>query len=423
MPDSPLFSNPFELADSLFDLTANPFSILLASDNAWNIFDPTFGTESDQNIATGLQSQWQSDDLDQILKELELISNSMLEADSGEPFSAVVEATNLTDRDLASTSTANIEIADQAIVLKQSPPSGLTFNLSFNDPAGAYTPYYGAIQSSIVAAGLNWNKYIQGNGSLEIAVKFSLTGDAVASGRSLTTSLIRNDGKFGVYETGTIAELRTGIDPNGASPDIEFDIDPNDLANLLWFDPSPLSRTTPVPTNKIDAVSVFLHEFGHAIAFNGWKSDTNGTLPGNYQSTFDEQVRFDGTNFFFTGPRATAVYGAPVPLNFGNITHLGNDAPRPGSDLSRDLMNPYVADYGTRVDISALNLAILADTGIPINSVRNDFNYDQTADPLGRNNDSRMALGQMDDANILTASLFSPDLFIPTNWQVTAPIL
>jgi FG-GAP-like repeat len=295
---------------------------------------------------------------------------------------------------------------DRTITAQPATAAGLTFNVSFDDPTRKYAPYYAAIKSNIVAAGLSWNKYIKGKGSLEIAIKFSATGDTVASSRSVTPSFVRNNGKLEIYEQGAITELRTGIDPNGAAPDIEFNINPSDLTTTLWFDPNPSARTAPVPANKIDAFSVFLHEFGHAIVFNGGKSDTNGTLPGNYQSTFDEKTSFDGTNFFFTGTRATGVYGAPVPLKFGNITHLGNNSPRPGSDLLGDLMNPSVIP-GKRLDISALDLAILADTGVPIDSTRNDFNNDQKADILWRNNDGRVALWQMNGSTVSIGSIFA----------------
>jgi hypothetical protein len=57
-----------------------------------------------------------------------------------------------------------------------------------------------------------------------------------------------------------------------------------------------------------------MHELGHAFAFNGWMNPTTGTMPGNYQSTFDEKTYFDGTNFFFTGSEAVGIYGSPAPL-------------------------------------------------------------------------------------------------------------
>ncbi len=93
---------------------------------------------------------------------------------------------------------------------------------------------------------------------------------------------------------------------------------------------------------------------------------TTGTMPGNYQSTFDEKTYFDGTNFFFTGSQAVSIYGSPVPLTYGNISHLGNNSPRPGSDIISDLMNGVVYYYGQKYYISPLDVAILADTGVPV---------------------------------------------------------
>jgi hypothetical protein len=238
------------------------------------------------------------------------------------------------------------------------------FSTTFDDLAGKYSAFYAQIESNVAAAGGYWNQYFQGKGSLEVVIKFSNTGPTLLGG-SLATSFLRKNGTLDVYEQGAMAELRTGIDPNGASSDIEINFNPDYLLNELWFDPNPSTRTTPVPTTQIDAMSMLLHEFGHAFGFNGWRDDTTGTLP-SYQSTFDEQTIFDGTNFFFTGTKATAIYGSAVPLTFGNITHLGNNLSRPGSDLIPDLMNGVVFDRGTRYSISLLDLAILADTGISI---------------------------------------------------------
>lgn len=423
MLDSSLFPTPFELTDSLFDLNAEQLNILPESDNFWSASDPIFETEFDspmerlrqQDIAAALQSQWQAGDLSQI-PELELINSIILDRADDQLFSEFVYEQNLTV-DVANTSieidAANILLAQQAITAQPATPAGVAFNISFDDPTGKYAPYYAAIKSHIVAAGLSWNKYIQGKGSLEIAVKFSAPKDALATGRSLALPLIRNNGTLNIYEQGALAELRTGIDPNGANPDIEFNINPEDLTSLFWFDPNPLNRTTPVPTNKIDAFSVFLHEFGHAFVFNGDKNRTNSTLPGNYQSTLDEKTSFDGTNFFFTGTRATGIYGKPVPLNFSSA-HLGNNPPRPGSDLLGDLMNPSIAN-GVRLEISAIDLAILADTGVPVDSTRNDFNNDQKADILWRNNDGRVALSQMNGSTISISSTLGT---VANDWKI-----
>jgi Ca2+-binding RTX toxin-like protein len=243
--------------------------------------------------------------------------------------------------------------------------AALNFNITFDDPSGKFSRYYSVIKSHILAAGLYWDNYIVGNASLEIVVSFSNTNPTV-TGRSLTSYLVDNNGSIDVYEAGATAEIRTQIDPNSVTPDIEFNFNPDYLVNDLWFDPDPSARISPIPNNKIDAFSIFLHEFGHVFGINGWKDGIKGQLPGNYQSTFDEQVTFDGKNFFFVGSEAISVYGSPVPLTFGNINHVGNDLPRPGRDLIADLMNGVVYERGVRYDISPLDLAILKDTGVPI---------------------------------------------------------
>jgi FG-GAP-like repeat len=444
-----------DLDDNFIDLTARQLSIFAKSDNFWNIFGKVFGTECNLNIVSTLQSQWQAGDLSQ-LPTIEIISSNILgqangayaidpnkiylsdtfvatattaavsavlleeighfvdarvnqidqPGDEGELFAALVQGQSLTDRDLARISTENdaatISIDNKTIAVEQSTPSVPIFNVIFNDPTGTYAPYYTAIQSNIIAAGLNWNKYIQGSGSLDISVGFTLTGTSVATGGS--SFVFPVNGLLNTVQSVASTKLRTGIDQNGAAADVNFNLNPIYLSGpqALWYDPDPVTRTTPIPIYQTDAVSVFIHEFGHALAFNGFKNNTTGVLTGSVQTTFDEKTSFDGTNFFFTGTRATAIYGGPVPLTFGSISHLGNNSPRPGSNLLSDVM-AAVASFG-RNYISTLDLAILADCGIPTGSTRNDFNNDKKSDILWRNTDGRVAIWQMDGNTILPAS-------------------
>ncbi len=89
---------------------------------------------------------------------------------------------------------------------------------------------------------------------------------------------------------------------------------PTYLRNQLWFDPNPTQRTAPVPADKTDAMSVFLHELAHAFAFNGWRDGDHRQPAGDYLSTFDQHVIEDGDILFFNGPEAMRQYGdRPVP--------------------------------------------------------------------------------------------------------------
>ncbi len=252
-----------------------------------------------------------------------------------------------------------------------------TFSVTFIDPTGELAPYADAITAHVQAAGAAWASYIDGLGSILVQVR--LEPVPTAGGRSTTSVFVGTNAGFNVFEQSTAHEIRTGTDPNGATHDAEIILGLAYLQSELWFDPDPAARTAPVPINRTDAMSVFIHEFGHVLAFNGWRDNFDGSFPGDYQSTFDRWSTFTGDDFFFLGTAAQDVYAAPVPLTFGNATHLGNDAPRPGEDLLPDLMNGVVFYRGSRYFISDLDLAVLADSGLPIRPVCDaDLNNDGT---------------------------------------------
>ena len=403
------------LLPSVYDVLFN-FS---QSDGFWANLETAFGTSYDVVKATELRQQWQSRDFSQI-PPIEVLSDEVLgtangayssstnkiylsasflntassasivnvileeighyvdaqvnqvdsAGDEGAIFAELVSGESLSSQQLQvlklENDTAIVEIDGQQIQIEQMATNNLHFNITINDPLNAYSTYYAAIKSSIQASGSFWDNYIGGvNANLEVVVNFN-NNIPTATGRSVTSSFVRNNGTFNIFEQGAAAEIKTGIDPNENEPDIEINLSPNYLINTLWFDSNPFTREGIVPNNKIDAVSVFMHELGHAFAFSGWMNPTTGTMPGNYQSIFDEKTYFDGTNFFFTGSQAVSIYGSSVPLTYGNISHLGNNSPRPGSDLISDLMNGVVYYSGQKYYISPLDVAILADTGVPV---------------------------------------------------------
>lgn len=255
----------------------------------------------------------------------------------------------------------------------------INFSVSFDDPNGDLTAAASLIQSHVTAAGKLWASHLVGNANIEVVVH---TNSAIpyAEGRSLTSNFVHKNGTFDVFEQGMAAEIRTGVDPNGADPDVEIEINPDYVYNELWFDPDPYARTAIVDINRTDAMSTFLHEFGHALGYNGWINSTNGTYPGNYQSTFDERVSFDGNNFYFNGAEAVTHYGNPVPLTYGNLPHVANFSPRPGEDLILDVMNGLVFYRGSRYLIHPLNIAMLRDAGVPAIYVAGDYNLNGTVD-------------------------------------------
>lgn len=258
--------------------------------------------------------------------------------------------------------------------------AAINYSIAFDDPTNALNATVRPLlESHAIAAGERWAKYLVGDADVEVVIRTN-ADIPFAEGRSATSSFVENNGTFDVFEQGMTAELRTGVDPNGADYDVVIEINPTYAYDELWFDPDPIARAAAVDVNRTDAMSTFLHEFGHALGFNGWINATTGTYPGDYQSTYDEQISFDGQNFFATGPAATALYGGPVPLTFGNASHVANLNPRPGEDLLLDVMNGLVFYRGTRYEISPLDLAILNDAGVPTFYLAGDYNDDRAVD-------------------------------------------
>jgi protocadherin Fat 4 len=249
----------------------------------------------------------------------------------------------------------------------------ITFPVTFNDPTGAESGYYAELTQLVQAAGASWGQYLVGSASLEVSVDFAnpipnLPG-AIAAATAAKNVYLRTQNGIDVYQQGTISEIVTGVDPNGSTADINITINTGLLtAGDLWLDPTPYDDVEPVPSDEYDMFSVLAHELGHGLGFNGFTSSTNGALSGNFETTFDQFVSFDGTNLYFNGPKAEQNYGGPVPLTFGDNFHVGNVAPRPGSALLTDLMNPY-GIMGVRIRPSMLDLAILGDAEVNIDTV------------------------------------------------------
>ena len=255
-------------------------------------------------------------------------------------------------------------------------PTVAQITVVFDDPTASYSTYHADLQRLTLAAGSAWTSHFAPSAAgAELTVQISFAALSTSTGHSLTSAFAgTSSGGLSVYEQGAAHEWRSGIDLNGAVPDIQIYIGINGyLQNELWFDPDPLRLASSVPADRTDAFSVLLHEWGHAFAFNGWLDGSTGQGPGSYVSTFDAfvspQSGAAGTTLYFLGPQAASVYGGGVPLTFGNYQHLGNSGARDGAGLIPDLMNGEVFYRGTRYEISALDLAIMADVGLPMAAV------------------------------------------------------
>jgi len=257
----------------------------------------------------------------------------------------------------------------------------VTWDVTFDDPGQAHSGYYAEIRATLLAAGADWSRYFPtSNAAIQLSVKFAdLSGNILAQASSATSVLYQKQGNLEIREMSVPHEIRTGADANGAQADAVITLDADKLSSDMWFDPTPTNRDDEmVPSYQEDAYSIFLHEMGHCLGFDGWRDWTTGALPANYESRFDQLVSMapDGTPYF-NGPAAKAAYfNQPVPLTYSNLFHLGNDtygtgkgAGRPGADLANDLMNGLYSQFGQRYRISWMDLAVLQDIGLPASQV------------------------------------------------------
>lgn len=256
-------------------------------------------------------------------------------------------------------------LAFGAAVAGSSAHAAVNFDVSFDDPGGTFSSYYASLTSLTQAAGADWVSHfaLTKNASIQVSIRFGNL--PTADGRSVISSAAGTYLGLNMYEMGLAAELKSGLDPNGSTADVEFIFGTTYLTQELSLAP-PASG---VPLNKVDGYSVLLHEFGHALGFAGWRDQDTGSLTTPYLSPFDRYMIQSGGHWYFNGPKAMAVYGGLVPLTDSNLLHLGNAVAGRGDDLLGDLMNGVGYYRGTRYQISALDLAILQDTGLPLAAV------------------------------------------------------
>jgi hypothetical protein len=255
----------------------------------------------------------------------------------------------------------------------------ITFSLTIDDPGNTSVSLYDGITSNVLAAAAALGSHFNPPDPVSIELVFDIDPAHTRVSADLQRTVVGDFRGLPLRQAAPAFEVVTGIDPNGSAPDAIFLAAPVHIAGgmfgTLWFDPDPFSRTAAVATDRVDAVSTMLHELVHLFGFASTRSGAaSGELPAFGADVFDTLIEPSGSDFFFVGELAQAAYGAPVPITFApanapnfsqNFSHIGN-VPGPGFDLLDDLMNGIVFRTGFRYEISALDLAILGDTGVPL---------------------------------------------------------
>lgn len=240
------------------------------------------------------------------------------------------------------------------------------YTVTLSDPTAS--PLDGALSSIVSAAARQWSYYINGSGTVDIQV--NVTSTTRANAGPATSVYLGTDHGYNLFESGVANELRTGKDANGAGADLIINVDTEYLKGL-WFN---ASDTVKIPANKTDALSVMMHEIGHGLGIYSYRDDNTGSLP-SYEGPFDKLTTLspDGS-VSFNGSNAIAVNGGPVAVttlkNGEQYSHFANNA---ADQNGQDLMNGVVFYYGTRYDISKLDLAVMKDLGLSVvNSDQNN---------------------------------------------------
>jgi hypothetical protein len=257
-----------------------------------------------------------------------------------------------------------------------SPPGEVRFKVAIERLPAALAPQQALIRTHVLTAARMWTDWVDSK-PCEIRILFAIRdvveGDPEKLGygkstRSFSFGQAPQAGKI-VAEQGWASLLRHGRPASGEGSDVEIGFQSAYVIREFWWDPDPSARTAPVPPRRLDALSVILHELGHALAFNGWIDPKSGKNAGSHISTYDRWVRWDGRDFRFFGPSAAEVYGGPILLarTLNNYHHLGEARAAAATDprLRDDLMTGYHLQWAKRYAVSPLDLAILKDCGIP----------------------------------------------------------
>jgi hypothetical protein len=123
--------------------------------------------------------------------------------------------------------------------------------VAFDVSANVLTPTERAdLTSHAQAAGQRWGESMGISQPRSIEVEIGIDDIPTANGASLTTAFIGVIEARDTFEQGVAHELRTGVDPNDATPDARFNFGLNYLRTELWFDPDPISRSATVPLDR-----------------------------------------------------------------------------------------------------------------------------------------------------------------------------
>jgi hypothetical protein len=195
---------------------------------------------------------------------------------------------------------------------------------------------------------------------------------------------------------------QNSIDTSFVSDTIyNYEFSPNTPDATLFINSSRLNDMsfsgTPDP-NKFDFTSILTHEILHGIAFTG----TIGTGNNLLKTKYDQFVSMQGKTPYFIGPNAKKANGGNPVLLTSEVTGSGSAFYHVAK--SSDLMSDTISK-GQIKTISALDIAMLEDIGIPI--VKNasvSTNFDKIKNAYGNSNNMQPLINKIKNTSDLNVS-------------------
>jgi hypothetical protein len=254
--------------------------------------------------------------------------------------------------------------------------AGFSYQVDLSDPNDAGGTADGVLVYDLEQALSVWAQHIVGLGTLVVQLNFDQTSTGRAGGIFTSSYYVGTRNGINLFEPSSLYELTTGQHVSGTTSDITITVSPSYIAQLDLA--AGLTYSSAVPTTEFNPIVIFLHELMHGFGMAGWYDLQTGTLPGNYESTFDSNIQITSSGLaYFAGANADAAFGGSLPLTTTNTSqnyyHLGNTqsdaflSPANVHDpLTLDLMNGVVFFWGYQYQISAIDFGILKDLGYNI---------------------------------------------------------